>query len=61
MTRFHAHLAISLFLIFCFAGFGTDNLTYATDQSSNSGEGAPPGLLNERLESLAVAEVRVRS
>lgn len=40
MTRFHAHLAISFFLIFCFAGFGTDYLTYATDQSSNSGEGA---------------------
>ena len=38
MTRFHAHLAISFFLIFCFAGFGTDNLTFATDQSSNSGE-----------------------
>ena len=40
MTRFHAHLAISFFLIFCFAGFGTDYLTYAADQSSNSGEGA---------------------
>ena len=40
MTRFHAHLAISFFLIFCFAGFGTDNLTYAADQSSNSREGA---------------------
>ena len=40
MTRFHAHFAISFFLIFCFAGFGTDNLTYAADQSSNSGEGA---------------------
>jgi len=40
MTRFHAHFAISFFLIFCFAGFGTDNLTYAADQFSNSGEGA---------------------
>ena len=40
MTRFHAHFAISFFLIFCFAGFGTDYLTYAADQSSNSGEGA---------------------
>ena len=28
------------FLIFCFAAFGTDNLAYAADQSSNSREGA---------------------
>ncbi len=40
MTRFHAHFAISFFLIFCFAAFGTDNLTYAVDQSPNSREGA---------------------